>query len=277
MAFKKNIPLGLIAFTAVLLLWFTAQWLQEPGEAQLEVVKAATELDELKENLIIANKILDSHDLIAPYGHVSARIPNTDRILITDRKPPGMVTLDDILVVNLEGDVVEGEGQTYSEIYMHTGVYKARKDVNAVAHTHSEYARALGMVGISFQPTSNEGAAYINKAKIYPRIGLINTQELGADVAELLGMDNAALLRAHGAVIVGPTLEETTMRAVFLEKAARVHLLAASVGKPTPFTAEESARIQEEMGGSLVEDVENQRAGRPWLYYSNKVSQGSPK
>jgi len=159
MAVKKNISLSLIALIAVLLLWFT---LQKSGEAQLEAVKAASELDELKENLIIANKILDSQDLIAPYGHVSARIPNTDRILITDRKPPGLVTLDDILVVNLEGDVVEGEGQTYSEIYMHTGVYKARKDVNAVAHTHSEYARALGMVGIPFQPTSNEGAAYIN-------------------------------------------------------------------------------------------------------------------
>ena len=162
---KKIFHWVLIALIAVLLLWFTAQWLQEPGEAQLEVVKAASELDELKEKLIIANKILDSQDLIAPYGHVSARIPNTDRILITDRKPPGLVTLDDILVVNLEGDVVEGEGQTYSEIYMHTGVYKARKDVNAVVHTHSEYARALGMVGISFQPTSNEGAAYINTGK----------------------------------------------------------------------------------------------------------------
>ena len=68
------------------------------------------------------------------------------------------------------------------------------------------------------------------------------------------------------------------MRAVFLRESRQGFIyLPPPLGKPTPFTAEESARIQKEMGSSLVEDVENQRAGRPWLYYSSKVSQGSPK
>ena len=145
---------------------------------------------------------------------------------------------------------------------MHTGIYKARDDVNAIAHTHSDYAVALTIADIPFQPTMNQASQYIGQAKTWDRIGTITTSELGEQVAEFLGADNALLFKRHGAVIVGPTVELTTIRAIFLERAAKLQLLATTVGKPVPFTSEESSRLQPA------------NPSRPWQYYSSKVAQG---
>ena len=101
---------------ALLLLCFTAQCGQGAGGAQLQEQDGTRseleELNELKEKLIIGNRILDLKGLVSPYGHISARIPNSDRIFITSAKSPGLVTVEDVLVVNLDGEVVEGEGIT---------------------------------------------------------------------------------------------------------------------------------------------------------------------
>ena len=251
---------------ALLLLWLTAQCGQGAGGAQLQEQEGTRseleEVNELKEKLIIGNRILDLKELVAPYGHLSARIPNSDRIFITSAKSPGLVTVEDVLVVNLDGEVVEGEGITYSEVHLHTGIYKARDDVNAIAHTHSDYAVALTIADIPFQPTMNQASQFIGQAKTWERIGTIITSELGEQVAEFLGADNALLLRQHGAVIVGPTVELTTIRAIFLERAAKLQLLATTVGKPVPLTSEESSRLLPA------------NPSRPWQYYSSKVSKG---
>ena len=251
---------------ALILLWSTAQCGQGTGGAPLQEQEGTRselgEEDELKEKLIIGNRILDLKDLVAPYGHISARIPNSDRFFITSAKSPGLVTLEDVLVVNLDGEIVEGEGTNYSEVHMHSGIYKARDDVNAIAHTHSDYAVALTVADIPFHPAMNQGVQYIGPAKTWDRIGTIITNELGEQVAELLGTDNALLLKRHGAVIVGPTVELTTIRAIFLERAAKIQLLATTVGEPVPFTAEESSMLQPA------------NPSRPWQYYSSRVSQG---
>ena len=262
MVFGKEKSSVLITSIAVLLLCFTVQCGQGTGGAQPPADEGFSELDELKQKLITANRILDSKELVTPYGHISARIPNSDRILITRSMPPGLATVDDVVVVNLEGEVIEGEGTTYSEVHMHTGIYKTRADVNSVAHTHSEHVVALTMVDIPFRPAMNEGAQYIGPAKTWERIGTITTSELGEQVAELLGTDSALLLKGHGAVIVGPTVEFTTIRSIFLEKAARVQILATSVGKPVPYTSEETSRIVQA------------NPARPWQYYSSRVSEG---
>ncbi len=251
---------------ALLLVWSTAQCGQGTGGAQLQEQEGTRselgEEDELKEKLITGNRILDLKELVAPYGHISARIPNSDRFFITSAKSPGLVTLEDVLVVNMDGEIVEGEGTTYTEVHMHSGIYKARDDVNAIAHTHSDYAVALTVADIPFHPAMNQGVQYIGPAKTWEKIGTIITNELGEQVAELLGTDNALLLKRHGAVIVGPTVELTTIRAIFLERAAKIQLLATTVGKPVPFTSEESSRLLPA------------NPSRPWQYYSSKVSQG---
>ena len=254
-----------VASIALLLLCLTAQCGQGAGGAQLQEPEGTgseqEEVDELKQKLIIGNRVLDLKELVTPYGHISARIPNSDLIFITSAKSPGLVTVEDVLVVNLDGEVVEGEGTTYSEVHMHTGIYKARDDVNAIAHTHSDYAVALTVADIPFQPPMNQAVQYIGPAKTWDRIGTITTSELGEQVADFLGTDNALLLRSHGAVIVGPTVELTTIRAIFLERAAKLQLLATTVGEPVPFTAEESSRLLPA------------NPSRPWEYYSSKVAQ----
>ncbi len=113
-----------------------------------------------------------------------------------------------------------------------------------------------------FNLPMNQAAQYIGQAKTWDRIGTITTIELGDQLAEFLGADNALLLKKHGAVIVGPTVELTTIRAIFLERAARLHLLASTVGKPVPLNSQESSQILPA------------NPSRPWQYYSSKVSQG---
>jgi ribulose-5-phosphate 4-epimerase/fuculose-1-phosphate aldolase len=94
------------------------------------------EINTLKENLIIACKILDMENLASPMGHISVRIPGTETFFITRSIAPGMATLDDIVVCNIEGKVIRGKySETFGEVSGHAAVYKKRKDITSVAHT----------------------------------------------------------------------------------------------------------------------------------------------
>jgi ribulose-5-phosphate 4-epimerase/fuculose-1-phosphate aldolase len=107
-------------------------------------------LRELKRKLITANKILELEKLATPFGHVSARIPGTETFLITRNIAPGMATPADIIACDLNGNVLEGKyKETYAEVAMHTGVYRKRKDVNSVVHTHSSYVASLSILRIA--------------------------------------------------------------------------------------------------------------------------------
>ena len=95
-------------------------------------------LRELKEKLIIAGRILDMEDLVRPLGHITVRVPGTETFLITRGVSPGMAMLDDIVVCDMDGKVIEGKySQTFGEVLCHAGVYRKRKDIQSVAHTHS--------------------------------------------------------------------------------------------------------------------------------------------
>ena len=224
-------------------------------------------IQKLKEQLIVANKVLDYEKLATPFGHISARIPGTDTFLITGNVAPGMATIDDILVCDLNGKILQGKlKNTYSEVVIHTGVYKKRKDINSVAHTHSQYVIALSMADLTVEP-ANLQAIILGPEPIalYKKMVWIDTPALGEELVDFLGPNNAVILKGHGALLVGRNIVDATYYSRILESCAQSQWLARSVGKLSTFTEEEKQRAIEFTKKSAL--VPGGGRNREWDYY----------
>ena len=231
-------------------------------------------IKELKERLVIASRILDMEDLARPLGHISARIPGTERFLITRSLAPGMATVDDLVVCDLNGKVLEGKhSRTFGEVWGHAGVYRKRADIQSVAHTHSWNVMALSMTETTVVPASFESMRVAHgPIALYKKLYYLDSQEVAEEVADLIGSNKAVILKGHGAVVVGKSIEETTVSAIDLERAAKVQLLAASAGKLVPFTKSEMEPMIR-----FLKDVEAQGGTtnpsmRAWEYYKSRVT-----
>ena len=202
---------------------------------------------ELKKKLIVSNRILEREKLVDPFGHVSVRIPGTETFLITRSIAPGMAALDDVVVCDMNGKVLKGKyDRTYSEVVIHTEVYKKRKDIHSVIHSHSPYVIALSMTDNTIVP-ANLTAIGIGPQPIalYKRQVFIDTPRLAQEVCDLFGPNKAVILKGHGAVIVGKNIENATYTAKRLEYTAMLQWMAISVGKLVPITEEEKQRVIE--------------------------------
>ena len=226
---------------------------------------------ELKEKLIIASKILDREGLARPMGHISVRIPDREAFLITRSIAPGMASVDDIVVCNMEGKVIEGKySRTFGEVMGHVGVYKKRRDIQSVAHTHSPNVIALTMTETTLVPASVQALkAGYDPIRLYKKIAMLEIPEVGEEVADLIGSNKVVLLKGHGAVVVGKSIEETTVNAIDLEVAAKLQILASSSGKLVMFTDQEKEplikflKMMETQGGTASP------YGRAWEYYKS--------
>jgi len=221
-------------------------------------------LEDLKKKLIIANKVLDMYNLAKPLGHISVRIPGTDTFFITRSVAPGMATIEDIVVCDLGGNVIQGNYQrTYGEVAAHTGVYATRKDINSVAHIHPPHVIALSMTETPIVPASINSFTVGHEAiSIFKKIMFIDDQAIGEEVADLLGPNKAVTLKGHGAVVVGKSLEECTDNAVALENAAYLQLLAGTAGKVLPLTPQEKQPLVDYLTKNA-----GSGATRAWAYY----------
>lgn len=167
------------------------------------------------------------------YGHVTARIEGTMHIWM---KPHTLgleeVRPHDVLTLDLDGNKLAGELPRHSEFPIHTEIYRRRADVRCVIHTHPPYATAFSAVDTPLRPVNHEGTLF---APTLPRFvqtsDLIVSRELGQAVAETLAGHNALLLKNHGIVVVGGSIEEACVSAILLEKAARMQLLAEQYGE----------------------------------------------
>jgi len=224
-------------------------------------------IKQLKEKLILANKILELEKLATPYGHVSIRIPGTETFLITRSVAPGIATLDDIVICDLNGKVLEGKYKnTYSEVAIHTGVYKKRKEFNSVVHTHSPYVIALSMAGMTVLPSNLQAIEVgIEPIAMYNKMVFIDKPVFGEEVADLLGPNKAVILKGHGAVVVGMSIEEAMYAARILETSARFQWMARCVGSIVPVTEQERQLLIEFHKSAAA--TPGRGGSREWAYY----------
>jgi ribulose-5-phosphate 4-epimerase/fuculose-1-phosphate aldolase len=125
---------------------------------------------------------------------------------------------------------------------------KARADVNCVVHSHPPYAIAFGALGQKLRPISHEGNIFHQGLPTFDlTTALIRTPELGVEVAKSLGNYRGMLMKNHGSTVVGESIEVATLYAIFLEKAARIQLMATASGDPSWTNDEEAALKYEQI------------------------------
>ena len=145
--------------------------------------------------------------------------------------------VDDIGVVDFEGQRVEGELTTSIETMLHIGIYKARGKVNAVVHSHPIYSSILSVTGMEIPPILDDQVTYLGGEIKVADYSLPGSQELVTNAVPALGPRNAVILANHGAVTVGRDMREAFTHCEMLEKTARIFIFALSLGKVNPLPA----------------------------------------
>lgn len=193
-----------------------------------------------KKEIIKAGLNLDRYGLIAlSGGNVSVRM-ETGEILIT---PSGMIyedlVEDDILVMDINGKVIEGTRKSSSDTEAILYIMQNRPDVNAVIHTHQPYATAIGLVQDEFEvnlTTLANATAGPVPVTPYSSAGSI---EIGIDTVKYIGDGLAVILAHHGVLTIGKNLRQALYAAVYLEEAAKCYLAARACGETKKMTAEQ--------------------------------------
>lgn len=144
-----------------------------------------------------------------------------------------VLTADQVVVVDMENNQVAGNGKASSETLMHLEIYKARPDVNGVAHTHSVYATAHAVANKPIEPWVVESVTYGGRVDVAPYT-MPGTIELAKGVAKYMGQKNAVLLQNHGVTCAGRDLDEAFLNALYLEDTARICFVASQLGNPAP-------------------------------------------
>ena len=149
-----------------------------------------TDLSELKMKLAMSSRMLFNAGLVDYSGHISARIPGSDHLLILPH-PISRATVkpEDMVVSDFEGKLVEGKYNAPSEVFMHARAYKSRDDIQSVAHLHNHMVATLTMVDKPFFPASSNPGAFFGPGPlpVYKDPALIHTIEQGDAVAHALG------------------------------------------------------------------------------------------
>jgi L-ribulose-5-phosphate 4-epimerase len=177
-------------------------------------------------------------------GNISARDPGTDYVVI---KPSGVryedLRPEHMVVVDLEGKVVEGELKFSSDTASHLYIYRHRSDVNGVVHTHSAYATAFAAVGKPIPVYLTAMADEFGGPIPCGGFALIGGEDIGRVVVESIGDSQAVLLKNHGVFTIGKTAEAAVKAAVMTEDVARTVWLALQIGQPDEIPPEQVAKL----------------------------------
>lgn len=166
-------------------------------------------------------------------GNISARDPESNYVVI---KPSGVMypdlTPENMIVLDLDGKVIEGELKPSSDTYSHLYIYRARSDVNGVVHTHSRYATAFAAHGMPIPVYLTAHADEFGQTIPCGGFALIGNEDIGRMVCESIGDCSAVLLKNHGVFTIGKTAESAVKSAVMVEDIAATVWLALQIGQP---------------------------------------------
>jgi ribulose-5-phosphate 4-epimerase/fuculose-1-phosphate aldolase len=223
--------------------------------------------------LVAANRILANEGVVDAFGHVSVRDPrDRERFWLSRSRSPALVELDDLMEFALDGVAIDARGRTpYGERMIHAAVYAARSDVNSVVHHHAYGVLPFTITDEPLRPvvhTASVIGAEIPVWDIRTRFGgtdmLVRSIEQGRDLAAALAGNTCVLIRGHGAVVVGASIERAVLTAIYLQVNATVLLEALPLGEPEPLSAEEIERSAEAQFSPLALD-------RSWEYFCQRA------
>lgn len=200
-------------------------------------------LDELKKIVFECNLELPKNGLVQwTSGNVSGRDKKSGLVVI---KPSGIsyekLTVEDMVVVDLDGNIIEGELAPSSDTESHLYVYKHREDVNGMVHTHSNYATAFAAVGKSIPACLTLIAENFGQGIPLGAYAPIGGNEIGAEILRSIGDSPAILMKSHGVFTIGSSPKGALKSAIVAEDAAKTYWLALLAGEPTILDDEEVA------------------------------------
>ncbi len=215
------------------------QNVMNPELFQQESTKSLCKVDKLyllkKEIVDLCKQLLKEKHVIGSAGNVSVRVKDDDRefVLIT----PSNVQYDDmepsdILTINMEGKVIEGNRNPSVEKKMHLSIYQSREDVNAIIHAHSIYSTILSALNMSIPAIFEEFVPYIGGEVLCANYGEAGTEELAEGVQNALEERNAVLLANHGNLCCGSHLDGAYTVLKYLERGAKIYYLAKLIKDP---------------------------------------------
>lgn len=228
------------------------------GAARNSRSESVTADSGLIEDLVAANRILAALEIVDGYGHVSVRHDkNPIHYLIARSIAPELVGANDILELDLDSRPVgNGDARMYLERFIHGEIYKARPDVKAIVHNHAAAVIPFGASTVALRALYHM-AGFIGRGvpifDIRDVAGdtdmLVKTPELGAALARKLGDKPAALMRGHGAVVVGDSLPRAVGRSYYLQMNAKLQAQAMALGGEIRYLDAEEAHKTEGFGG----------------------------
>ncbi len=228
----------------------------------------------LMADLAAAGRILVTQGVMDGFGHVSLRHPGApNRYFMARSIAPALVTPDDIIEYDLDSNPCNANGRgSFLERFIHGEIFKARPDVMSVVHSHSPSVIPFGLVKVPMQAMFHNAAflaAGVPVFDIREKFGatdmLIGNGAKGVALAQSMGKKDIALMRAHGSVACGPTLQTAVFRAVYTEVNARVQHWTQALGGGAPMAALDSEE-------GLLADAVNQTAGmRAWDLWRSQV------
>jgi ribulose-5-phosphate 4-epimerase/fuculose-1-phosphate aldolase len=243
-------------------------------EPQTVSSSAAPQQAALVEDLVCANRILYDQGVLDGFGHVSVRDEkNPAHFLLSRSMAPGLVTTKDILEYDLQGAPIDSGGRAvYLERFIHAAIYRARPDVKAVVHSHSPSLIAFSVTGTSLRPVYHLASFLGSGTPIFDirdAAGmtdlLIRDNRLGDALAKALADKPVALMRGHGAVVVGNSIPQAVYRVIYTDINAHLQMDASRLGTITFLSPEEAAK------SAATLDAQVPRAWELWKYRIGKI------
>ena len=222
--------------------------------AQTAPAPAGPASPQLVEDLVAAYRILADHGVLDAYGHVSARHDrDPNRYLLSRSRGPELVTADDILAYDLDNNPVDDKGGTLrKERFIHGEIYKVRPDVKAIVHCHTPSLIPFGISTVPLQPVYHMAAFLWEGVPVFEireAAGrkmtnmLVDNPMLGQALAQTLGSKPAALMRGHGAVVVGPSIRMAVGRSIYMAINATLQNQAIGLGGDVTYIDPEEGRL----------------------------------
>lgn len=225
---------------------------------------AAVSERRLREQVAACTLLLNDLGILGYSGHVSARLPGQDAFLVQSfDHSRAELAPDDLLTCDLDGEVRYGPPgrRAPAEVYLHSEILRARRDVNAIAHFHHDTATVFTLVdGVSLRPVKNHAARWAGGIPIHSDPSHISDRARGRAAAQSLGPHHAMLLRAHGQVVAAESVPALFVDCVHFVENAEAAYQAAALGPVIPLS-------DAELAGFLRDFDRDRHVAKLWKYY----------
>jgi len=233
----------------------------------------SSNLDEAREQVARANRMIANEGVLDAFGHVTMRHPtDPGRYLMSYSRAPELIQAEDILEFTVDSDLVTPtDRRPYSERVIHGEIYKARPDVMAVCHHHDASILPFCISGVELKPVYHLGATMGEQVPFWDARDafgdttlIVGKPEEGASLARALGPNWTVLMRRHGATVAGRSLQELAFRTIYTARNAAMQIQAHSLGHVSPLNAAETT-----LAGNF--NLQPGPVARAWEYWSVRL------